>query len=48
MRGLLRKSKERVLRFCDRCSRLCDAERRSSAMREHAQIVALRYGARLV
>jgi hypothetical protein len=48
MRGLLRKSNEPVLRFCDRCARLCEAERRSHAMREHAQIVALRYGVKLV
>jgi hypothetical protein len=48
MRRLLKRPKELDIRFCDRCARVCDSERRSTAIREEAQERALRTGMRLV
>jgi radical SAM protein with 4Fe4S-binding SPASM domain len=43
---LFRKSKERLVDFCDRCARVCDGGCRAAAIRERALMRALRLGVR--
>jgi hypothetical protein len=47
MLRLFRKSKERLVEFCDRCARVCDAGCRAAAIRERALMRALRSGVRV-
>lgn len=47
MLKLFKRTKERVVEFCERCSRVCDAGCRGAAMRERALLLALRSGARI-
>ena len=42
-----KRTKERVVEFCDRCARVCDAGCRRAALRERALLQAWRYGARI-
>jgi hypothetical protein len=39
-------SREAVVSFCDRCAQVCDAGCRRAAIREQAQLRALRFGVR--
>jgi hypothetical protein len=43
----LRKSRDQVVEFCDRCARVCDAGRRAAAAREQAVLQALRFAGRV-
>jgi hypothetical protein len=47
MLRLFRKSKERLVEFCDRCARVCDGRCRAVAIRERALMQALRVGVRV-
>ena len=44
---LFKRTKERVVEFCDRCARVCDAGCRAAALREQARMQALRFGGRI-
>jgi hypothetical protein len=44
MLRLFRKTKNRVVWFCERCGSVCDSGCRSEAIREHARQRALAYG----
>lgn len=43
----LRKSRESVVEFCDRCAQVCDAACRVDAARERARIQVLFVGGRI-
>ena len=47
MPGLIKQTKELAVEFCERCSRLCDAGCRGTALRERALMQAWRYGTRI-
>lgn len=47
MLGLFKRTKELVVEFCERCSRVCDTGCRGAALRERALLRAWRYGARV-
>ena len=47
MLRLLRKSKELLVEFCDRCARVCDSGCRAAAIRERALLQGLRLGVRV-
>jgi hypothetical protein len=47
MSRLFRSSKVRLVAFCDRCARVCDAACRADAIRERALMRALRLGVRV-
>jgi hypothetical protein len=47
MLRVLRKSQERVVEFCDRCARVCDAGCRTAAIRERSLLQGLRLGVRV-
>lgn len=47
MLKLFKRTKERAVAFCERCSRVCDAGCRRAALRERALLQAWRYGARV-
>ena len=44
MLGLLKRSKERTVEFCERCAQVCDAGCRAAAIRERT--LSLRFGVR--
>jgi hypothetical protein len=47
MLRLFRRSKVRLVAFCDRCARVCDAACRADAIRERELMRALRLGVRV-
>ncbi|MGZ4332727.1 MAG: hypothetical protein ACXVRJ_00420 [Gaiellaceae bacterium] len=44
MLRLFTRTRETVVRFCERCGSVCDSVCRADAIREHAQRQALAYG----
>lgn len=47
MPSWLRKPRELVVEFCDRCAQVCDAACRAEAVRESTGMQVLRFGVRI-
>ena len=47
MLSWLRKPRELVVDFCDRCAQVCDAACRAEAVRERTRMQVLQFGARI-
>ena len=47
MPSWLRKPRELVVEFCDRCAQVCDAACRAEAVRESTEMQVLRFGVRI-
>lgn len=43
----LRKRRELMVEFCDRCAQVCDVACRAEAVREHTRMQVLHFGARI-
>ena len=48
MLGLMKKTRERVVTFCERCGQVCDASCCARAIRERARSRALANGVRFL